>query len=271
MSMGLYASECTDLVFRPIIHSIVSNSFHCINRKWKSEIDIFQRMINSLILIFSAAVFIDWVATTNNQSHCYGPACLCEYKTILPPQRIWIDRIIVSIRLRPQYTTRTLFCTYCGLYSHHSWASPGVSLTFPFSFLRGLLSVVDCFSVKIYLLLNNFQKSKSWTLLEGFRERLQLDGHFHCVLLLGGRKDSLETWPLPQVPSLCSPKTCRVEIVGSENEGKFLKVQFVMTIHDQIQHVKSSKNDAGRLFFHERFSLNNVSGVLLIELTMTAR
>ena len=271
MSMGLYASECTDLVFRPIIHSIVSNSFHCINRKWKSEIDIFQRMINSLILIFSAAVFIDWVATTNNQSHCYGPACLCEYKTILPPQRIWIDRIIVSIRLRPQYTTRTLFCTYCGLYSHHSWASPGVSLTFPFSFLRGLLSVVDCFSVKIYLLLNNFQKSKSWTLLEGFRERLQLDGHFHRVLLLGGREDSLETWPPTQVPSLCSSKTCRVEIVGSENEGKFLVVQFSVTIHDQIQHVKSSKNDAGRLFFHERFSLNNVSGVLLIELTMTAR
>ena len=160
MSMG-YACECTDLVFRPIIHSIVSNSFTCINRKWKSEIDIFQRMINSLILIFSAAVLIEWVASTNNQSHCYGPVCLCEYKTILLPLKIWIDRIIVSIGLRPQYTTRTLFCTYCGLYSHHSWASPGVvfvSLTFPFSFFRGLLSIVDCFSVKSYLLLNNIQK-----------------------------------------------------------------------------------------------------------------
>ena len=39
----------------------------------------------------------------------------------------------------------------------------------------------------------------------------------------------------------------------------------------QIQHVKSSKNDAGRLYFDERFSLNNLSGVLLIELSMMAR
>ena len=269
MSMGLFLWMYRT-GFRPIIHSFVANSFHCINRKWKSDIDIFQRMINSLILIFSAAVLIEWVATTNNQSHCYGPVCLCEYKAILP-QKIWIDRIIISIGLRPQYTTGTLFCTYCGLYSHHSWASPGISLTFPFSFLLGLQSFVDCFPVKSYLLLSHFQKNKSWTLLEGFRERLQLDGHFHRVLLLGGREDSLETWPPPQVSSLCSPKTCRVEIVGSKNEGKFLSVQFSVTIYDQIQHVKSSKNDAGRLFFHERFSLNNVSGVLLIELTMTAR
>ena len=135
-------------------------------------------------------------------------------------------------------------------------------------------AAVDCrlLSSKKLPLVEQFpKKSKSWTLLEGFRERLQFDGHFHRVLLLGGREDSLETWPPPQVSSLCSPKTCRVEIVGSENEGKFLSVQFSVTIYDQIQHVKSSKNDAGRLFFHERFSLNNVSGVLLIELTMTAR
>ena len=49
-----------------------------------------------------------------------------------------------------------------------------------------------------------------------------------------------------------------------------MKTPFIWISH-QIQHVKKSNNDAGRLYFQERFSLNNVSGVPLVDLDMMTR
>ena len=49
-----------------------------------------------------------------------------------------------------------------------------------------------------------------------------------------------------------------------------MKTAFIWISH-QIQHVKKSNNDAGRLYFQERFSLNNVSGVPLVDLDLMTR
>ena len=47
-----------------------------------------------------------------------------------------------------------------------------------FSFLRGLLSIVDCFPVKSYLLLNNFQKAKPGCCLKVSEKDFSLTGTF---------------------------------------------------------------------------------------------
>ena len=49
-----------------------------------------------------------------------------------------------------------------------------------------------------------------------------------------------------------------------------MKTPFIWISH-QIQHVKKSNNDAGRLYFQERFSLNNVSGLPLVDLDLMTR
>ena len=153
----------------------------------------------------------------------------------------------LSTRLWRQYTPWTFFWSDHWLYACSHWSSAGAQ-----AFLKDQLIVLMLkVSEKDFSLTGTFFVSCYWK-----------DERIHWK---SGYKLKSPHYVLHQnlASKFWSPRM-RV--------GRYylMETPFIWISH-QIQHVKKSNNDAGRLYFQERFSLNNVSGVPLVDLDLMTR